>query len=52
MHGRRVLTKFQVNLVIPKAIHMVIFQPKVGICKYMGFLSYFNMGREITWGFI
>jgi len=28
----RVLTKFQVNLVIPKALFMVIFQPKEGIC--------------------
>ena len=25
LHGKRVLTKFQVNLVIPKAIFMVIF---------------------------
>ena len=29
---KRVLTKFQVNIVIPKAIFMVIFQPKEGIC--------------------
>ena len=32
MHRKRALTKFQVNLVIPKAIFMVIFQPKEGIC--------------------
>ena len=33
-----VLTKFQVNLVIPKALFIVIFQPKEGICIYGGFL--------------
>jgi len=32
MHRKRVLTKFQINLVIPKAILMVMFQPKEGIC--------------------
>jgi len=32
LHGKRVLTKFQVNLVILKALFMVIFQPKEGIC--------------------
>jgi len=32
MHRKRALTKFQVNLVIPKALFMVIFQPKEGIC--------------------
>lgn len=41
LYRRRVLTKFQVNLVIPKALLMVIFQPKVGICKYWGFLIIF-----------
>ena len=48
MHWKRVfrrkitvLTKFQANLVIPKALFMVIFQPKEGICIQRGFLLYF-----------
>ena len=52
MHRKRVLTKFQVNLVIPKALFMVIFQPKEGICIYGGFYHIFNMGRGKSWGFI
>ena len=32
LHWKMVFTMFQVNLVIPKAIFMVIFQPKEGIC--------------------
>ena len=41
LHGKRALTKFQVNLVIPKAIFMVISQPKGGDMYLWGFLSYF-----------
>jgi len=48
----RVLTKFQVNLVIPKAIFMVIFQPKEGICIYGGFYYIFSMERGEIMGFI
>jgi len=43
---RRVLTKFQINLVIPKKQYLWLYfnQGRVGICIYMGiFIN--NMGK-------
>lgn len=41
MHRRRVLTKFQINLVIPKKHSYGYILTKEGIHIYMGFLLYF-----------
>jgi len=45
MRKMRVLSKFEANLVIPKAVFMVIFQPEEGICIKKGFISYFQYGK-------